>query len=113
MAKRIPAGELRQLVEVQRDIGELDSYGQISHEWITDFELRAKIEILRGREGELARQLYPHAEYKVSMEYHPDLYASGATQRRLLFGERILHIGAVLNPDEENVMLELLCGEER
>lgn len=113
MAKRIAAGEMRHYIEFQRDIGVLDAYGQIEHDWQTDICMRAKIEVLRGEEGELARQVYPHATQRLTIDYHPDLNSTGVTQRRIRFGERTLHIGAVLNPDEEDIQLQLLCSEER
>ncbi len=104
---------MRQRIEVQTDIGTQDSYGQTTHDWTTDICLRAKIETLRGAEGELARQIYPHATHRVTTEYHTDLNSTGATRRRVKFGTRALHIGAIINPDEESFHLELLCGEER
>ena len=113
MAKRIAAGDMRHVIEIQDDVGEQDSYGQITHDWNTCIETRAKLETLRGAEGDLARQIYPHATTRATIDYRSELSSTGATRMRLCFGDRTLFIGAVINPDEENVYLELLCGEER
>ena len=113
MAKRIPAGEMRHIIEIQCDTGEQDSYGQITHDWNIELKARAKLDTLRGAEGELARQIYPHATTKATIDYTSELNSTGGTQRRICFGDRTLFIGAIINPDEENVQLELLCGEQR
>ncbi len=104
---------MRHEVDIQSDRGSQDSYGQTDTDWKTDICTKARIKTLRGAEGELAKQIYPNATVEVTIDYYEELADSGATQRRLCFGSRVLNIGAIINPDEENVQLELLCGEER
>jgi head-tail adaptor len=121
MVKRLPAGEMRHRVNVKQhkqDAGTTayDSYGQLSASstaWATLVSRRAKIEQLGGSEAELARQIYPKATYKVTLDYNETLATTGGSRRAVEFNSRMLHIGAVINPDMENVRLELLCGEER
>lgn len=121
MAKRLPAGELRHLVTIKRHKIDLsttayDSFGQVSVSstaWSTTVTRRAKIEQLSGREAEVARQIYPSASHRVTLDYNSTLASTGGSRMAVLFGSRWLHVGAVVNPDLENVQLQLLCGEER
>lgn len=121
MAKRIPAGEMRHYVTIAEhkiDAGTTayDSYGQVSVSttaWTTAIATRAKIEQLSGDEAIVARQIYPLASHRVTVDYNSTLASTGGSRRCVVFGGRYLHIGAVVNPDLENVQLQLLCGEER
>lgn len=121
MAKRVPAGELRHLVTIKEhkiDIGTTayDTFGQVSVSttaWSTAISTRAKIEQLSGDEAVVARQIYPNATHRITVDYNSTLASTGGSRRAVVFGSRYLHIGAVLNPDLENVQLQLLCGEER
>lgn len=121
MAKRIPAGEMRHLVTIKEHKIETsstayDSYGNLSVSttaWITGAAMRAKIEQLSGNELVIARQKYANANYQVTVDYNSTLASTGGTRRAVVFNSRFLHIGAIVNPDMENVQLQLLCGEER
>lgn len=121
MAKRIPAGEMRHLVYIKEHKIELgttayDTYGQVTSSstgWNTGIKTRAKIEALSGDEAFIARQIYPHASYRLTVDYNSTLDSTGGSRRQVTFGNRTMFIGAVLNPDLENFQLQLLCGEER
>lgn len=121
MAKRIPSGEMRHIVTIRRHKFELgstgyDSFGQLSISttaWNTGIQRRAAIDQLRGEEAIVAKQLYPNASHKVTVDYDDTLASTGGARQAVFFGSRVLFVGAVLNPDMENVQLELLCGEER
>ncbi len=115
MAKRIPAGQMRHTVKIQAYSTGLDTYGQSSTAglWNDCVEVRAKISPLRGNEAILARQVYPSASHSIMIDYLSTMDTTGATQLRVLYGSRAMNIGAILNPDEENWQMELLCGEER
>lgn len=93
-----------------------DSYGQLSPSstaWVTGASVRGKIEQLTGTEAELARQIYPQASHRVTVDYNSTLASTGGTRRAVVFGSRFMYIGGVVNPDLENFQLQLLCGEER
>lgn len=121
MAKRVPAGEMRHKVTIKQHKIEAgstayDTYGQISHSttaWATVATMQAKIEQLTGTELDIARQIYARATYAATVDYISTLDSTGGSRRVLLFGSRQLNIGGVINPDLENVQLQLLCGEER
>lgn len=121
MAKRIAAGLMRHVVTVKRHKIEsastaYDAFGQLSVSttaWTAGVARRAAIEQLSGREAELARQLYPAASYRVTVDYDPTLASTGGSRLAVFYGSRVLNVGAVVNPDIENLQLQLLCGEER
>ena len=121
MIKRVPAGQMRHVVtikdhKIESGSTAYDSYGQISVSTTalqTGIRTRAKIEQLTGEEAVIARQIYPKATYMVTVDYNSTLDSTGGSRRVVTFGNRKLHIGAVINPDMENRQLQLLCGEER
>jgi len=65
------------------------------------------IKPLTARTAEYAHQLFTEATHQVRMDYRADV----TKEFRLLYGSRALHIGHVINIDEANIMLELLCVE--
>jgi head-tail adaptor len=112
---------MRHLVTIKRHKIEAgttayDTFGQVSTSstaWSQGVARRAAIEQLSGNEAVLARQLYPNASYRVTVDYDSSLASTGGARQAVFYGTRILYVGAVLNPDLENLQLELLCGEER
>lgn len=121
MSVRVPAGEMRHVVTIKEhkiDAGTTayDTYGQVSVSttaWATGITTRAKIEQLSGNEAVIARQIYPNASHRVTIDYNSTLASTGGSRRAVVFGSRYLHIGAVINEDMENRQLQLICGEER
>ncbi len=116
MAKRIRAGDLRHQINIQAPSTTLDSFGQTvtsSSGWTTQATVRAAIMPLLGSEQTLARQIYPKATSRVTIEYLSTMDTTGATAKRILFGSKALAIGAVMTPDEEGWHLDLLCSEEQ
>ena len=87
-----------------------DGRGQPIGEWIDVAAapiVWASVEPLNVRTAEYARSLYSEATHRVFVDYRSDV----TTACRLLYGTRVLHIGAVVNLHEANVTLELLCTE--
>lgn len=121
MVRRRPAGEFRHVIDIVThplDAGTtFDTYGQVTTAttaWSkTLANRRAKIEQLSGDELALARQLYPNASYRITMDYESALNSTGATRKAVIFANRFLYIGAIQNTDMENIEHVLLCGESR
>jgi len=68
-----------------------------------------KIQPLRGRELFLAQQVNAEITSKVTIRYYGTTTVT--PEHRVYFGARILEIITVINPDERNESLELLCKE--
>ena len=87
-----------------------DGRGQPTGVW-EDLETAAtvwaSVEPLTVRTAEYARQLYSQATHRVFIDWRSDVTAA----MRLVYGSRILAIGAAVNMHEANVTLELLCTE--
>ena len=74
---------------------------------IDDATVWAAIEPLKGSERLRAEQLENPVTHRVSIRHR-----AGVTPKmRIKFGTRILNIRAVIDPEERNRSLELLCEE--
>jgi len=121
MYRRLPAGEKKHWVTIKRHKIEsgstaVDAYGQVSTSstaLVSTTGAWAKFEQLSGEELEIARQIYPKATYQVTIDYSSTLDSTGGTRRSIEFQNKIYNIGAVINPDMENIELQLLVGTER
>ncbi len=121
MYVRIPTGEKRHWVTIKRHKIEtsstaVDEYGQLSASstaFVNTVGCWAKIEQLTGEELELARQIYPKATYQITIDYASTMDSTGASRRSVEYNNRLYHIGAIVNPNMENIDLQLLCGTER
>lgn len=119
--KRVPAGEMRHVIQIKEhkiDAGTTayDTYGQLSISstaWTTTATVRAKIEEMGAGESDVSRQKFPTSSHLVTIDYNSTLASTGGARRAVQFGTRFLHIGAVLNPGNENRQLILICGEEK
>lgn len=101
------AGKLKHSVTVQRDTGTVNSSGQVVENWTTYITRRAEIVPLTGRELFAAQQVDGEVTHKVIMRYD-----SGVTSKmRLLFGSRVLNIESIININEANRDMELICKE--
>lgn len=102
--------------KIERGTTAYDSFGQVSHSstaWETVARCKAKIEHLSGNEAIIARQIYPNASHRLTVDYNATLASTGGSRRAAVFGLRFLHVGAVIDPNMERFQLQLLCGEER
>lgn len=121
MTRRLPAGEMRHQVTIKQHKIEggttaYDTYGQLSASstaWETGIVTRAKVEQLSADELTIARQLYPAASYRVTVDFSSTLASTGGTRRAVVFDGRYMFVGGVIDPDLDHVQLQLLCGEER
>ncbi len=67
----------------------------------------ASIEPLRGRELFAAQEHHSDITIRVRIRYRAGIIAA----QRVLYGSRVLNILAVLNREERNIELELMCSE--
>lgn len=109
------AGRFRQIVGLQRAAGAVDGFGEVVQSdasWGTVATFPAFIRGLSAREAERASQMQVVADRSVSIR-RPGIGAVGipTTKDRFLWGARILNIVEVLNIDERNRELQILCLE--
>lgn len=111
--ENVAIGGLRHKIIIQERQGiAADSAGQRTGTWTTVATTRAKIEPISAREVERAQSFGGNTSHKVTIRYRPNLTrkmqvvftGSGSAARTFL-------IAGILNPQEQNVKLELFCQE--
>lgn len=100
-------GTLRHRVELQERTDTQDGTGQPIPAWATYATVWAAIEPLTARELIAAKQAQSEATTKIRLRY-----VSGVDHTdRVVFGSRTYAINSVVNPDERNRELHLMCTE--
>ena len=101
------AATLRHRVVLQSAADTADGGGGGATVWSDTATLWASIEPLKGTERLTAQQLESRLTHRVRLRHRSDV----TTAMRVKFGTRIFNIRAVINPDERDRLLELLCEE--
>ncbi len=100
-------GKLRHRVTIQQQAQTRDEYGGVVTTWQTFADRWAAIEPLSGRELFAAQQLANTVSIRVRLRY----LAGVTPAMRVLYGTRTFSIQAVINVEERNEELQLLCEE--
>lgn len=107
------AGDLRHRITIQappepEDVSQ-DNYGQEKPGWSRFAIVNAAIEPLSGREFWNAQQIQATQVTRIRIRY-----LAGVTERmRVVWGERKFNIQSIINMDERNIELQLMCVESR
>jgi len=101
------AGKLNKRVQLQEPAETQNSTGEEIQSYSTYTTVWASIEPLQGRELEHAQQISAEVSHRVKIRYN----ANVAAKDRVIYGSRTLEIEAVLNPEERNEELILMCKE--
>lgn len=100
-------GKLRHRVQLQQLARNQDSFGEAVPSYATYSTVWASVEPLQGRELEHAQQISAEVSHRVTIRYNKNV----TSEHRVVYGERTLEIEAVINPEERNEMLILMCKE--
>tara|TARA_R110000824_G_scaffold64258_4_gene167967 strand:+ start:513 stop:833 length:321 start_codon:yes stop_codon:yes gene_type:complete len=101
------AGKLNNRVSIQSQTTSLDGYGEPNNSWSTDSTVWASIIPLSGNESQDAEGTTGIISHRVMMRYNTD----ASPKKRLLFGSRVFGIESVINTNEADKDLVLLCME--
>ena len=101
------AGRLRHRVTIETPNDEASTYGGPKHVWVPVATVWASVEPLQGREFMAARAANAETTHRVGMRYRGGVTA----KQRINFDGRILEIESVMNRDERNAELQLMCKE--
>lgn len=101
------SGRLRHRVTIQRREITRNAFGEGVDGWGNFAVVWASVEPLQGREFFDAQHVTAEVTLRVRMRYRTDI----TPEMRLTHRGKILVIQAVLNPEERNRELELLCSE--
>jgi SPP1 family predicted phage head-tail adaptor len=100
-------GTLRHRITLQRAVESPDSLGAMVETWQNLANVWASVEPLSAREQFNLHSTYTEATHKVTI-----YYLAGVTAKcRVLFGTRTFNIESVVNPEERNEDLNLICSE--
>jgi len=106
----IEGGKLRHRIALQTVTVTKDSGGILLETWVNApgaSSVPASLEPLKGREYYQAAAVTSENTIPVTIRYRSGITAA----MRVLFGVRILNIRHVLNVEERNIKLILLCEE--
>lgn len=101
-------GRLRHRVTIEEVVRRDDGQGGFTETWVTKAEVWGGVEPIRGMERFEAQKVNANISHKVIIRY-----LFGLTEAmRVNFKDRYLTIEAIINPNEKNESMELLCSEE-
>ena len=101
------AGQLRHRVTIQQLTRVEDEGGGYAEVWADVATVWAAIKPMRGNERYEAQQVQSTLTHKVTIRYRAGI----KPQMRLLYGNRVFNIEAVIDIEERHRWLELLCSE--
>ena len=103
------AGKLRHSVVIEQDDGAgRGTMGSHVENWTMFATRRASISPLQGRERYEAHALEATVDHEIRMRYLSGLEPK---KFRILFGTRVFDISAIIDPEERNREMVLLCEE--
>lgn len=106
----VKASDFRHDIVIQSPRENRDAGGGFGDPWADPIKVaaaRAKIQPLRGNERLRAMQLEDTVTHRITMRYRAGITA----KMRVKFGARLFNIRAVIDPEERNRFLELMCEE--
>jgi SPP1 family predicted phage head-tail adaptor len=106
-------GDLRHRIEIQSRSESVDSHGGAIFTWSTDTTVWASVLTLTGRKLELARQINGEATIEVRFRYCSTGGAPNITmQDRIKYGDRIFEPKYIVNENERDIMMRVVCKEQ-
>lgn len=108
MASRaISLGALRHRLTIQAESPTADAGGGHGLAWSNVATVWGRVEPLSGGERLRAMQIESRVTHRITIRYRAGVTAAN----RIAFANRIFNIRAVVNVEERNRILELLCEE--
>ncbi len=100
-------GKLRHRLTIQEFTETRDELGDPVETWKDVATVWGSIEPLSGREYYTAEQVNADVTHKVTIRYR-----AVEVKNRVLFGDRVFLIESILNTDERNCELVMVCRED-
>lgn len=98
---------LRHWITIQESTDTRDSYGEPIHAWNTFDQVWASIEPISGREYFASKETRSQSTHRIRIRYRSGL----STKMRISWDSRYFDIESILNPDERDRELVLMCVE--
>lgn len=100
-------GKLRHRITLQKQVNKPNDYGAVVPTWKNVATVWADVSPISGREYFSAQQVQSEVTTQIWMRY----LAGVIPTMRVKFGKRYLEIVSVMNTQERNVSLQLMCKE--
>ena len=100
------AGMLRHLITIQQRTTDKNSYNELT-DWQDFITVHASVGTLTGKEYFAAEQIQSEVTHKVIIRYAAGIKPS----MRVKFGDRLFDIMYIVNFQERNIELTLMCSE--
>jgi len=100
-------GELRQRLMIQSKVVTRNTFGEEVITFLTRGSVWGSVRPLSSREYFLSQQAQSQVSHQVTIRY----FAGLRTDWRILWGTRVFDIKSVINTDEKNQEMILLCTE--
>lgn len=101
------AGELRHCISIEKPNITQGDYGEPVTSWSNFAKIRALVEPLRGREFFDSQKFNEETTHRIKIRYLSGLNS----EMRIKFNERYFNILSVLNINEQNKEMHLMCVE--
>jgi SPP1 family predicted phage head-tail adaptor len=101
------AGRLRHRLTLQSKTTTQNAYGEAVVSWVNQGTVWGAIEPLSGRELYAQQQIQPETKVRVVMRYHSTIDESW----RIVSGGKYYDIDTIINADERNRMLTIMCRQ--
>lgn len=108
------AGRLRHWVVLEVKTKTRNTYGSETVAWTTNVGAWADVKPLRGSNYLASQQLQSAITHSITMRYQTLANSTEIKPGycRVKFGDRPFQIQSVINPEERNIYLELMCVED-
>ena len=107
MSRKTTSSRLRHRLTLQEEVMVPDEGGGYIRSWSDVTNIWAEIIPISGRERFFAGKLQAEVTHRILMRYHSDI----TTAHRLVFENRIFNIRAVIYPQNQKNILEILVEE--
>lgn len=104
---RINPGEFRHIITFQVPDDNKNDYGEDNGQWKDILTTRAAIYPVSGKEFYAAETVNSEITHKINMRYMRGLKPS----MRIKFGDRYFNIISIINFQEKNVLIQIMCKE--
>lgn len=103
------AGKYRHEIVIEQITEVQDSFGGIEDDstWATFATLRARVDSESGKEEFQSNEFQNKMQVAFYIRYYPNI----TTKMRINWNSRIFNIESVINRDERNIELQLVCRE--
>lgn len=104
---QINPGEFRHVLTFQKRTETQNAFGEVINEWVDVFKTRGAIYPVSGRDFFAGEQINSEVTHKINLRYAKGL----SPDMRIEFNGRVFEIESIINFQEANTLLQMMCKE--